>query len=522
MPRTPSRFLTVLLTAAACGVAAAPASASSINVTRAPAPPSAVLNDGNKALVYTADIDFTGSAPDRYTVDVRAMSSGDCLSSSNPRPAWFGTESRSFSLQSVAGTGYSTGTQSLPIPSGATEGRHCLLVSYFEQDKVVFSSRAAVAFDIARATGTVVLMSYEDANGDGQRQPGERGLPGWAWSLLAGNDTYRYLTAADGTFTLPQAPFGSYRVSELDPVGNAEGWQATTSRSASFTLAADETRRVEVGHIRPTSICGRVFVDANSNGRVDVDERAMSDVSLWLSGRTGTGSSVTRTTNTDSNGQYCFGDLRPGSYEVSERVPGGHLATFDKDGPANGNDFIGPIALISGTPSADNDFGVAPTVKAPEPTPPPLINPAPAPTPRPPAKPKPTRTPQTKLCIGKEAGRVKVRQGKSVTWTIRVRNCGNHRARKVAVTDPLLGDTTLGRHRGATLVRGALVWRIGTMKPGRARTLKVTMRFDRDARRGRHVNRVSAKAANAKTARASASVRVTAKPRPPKRVAVTG
>lgn len=494
MPATATSALRALIAAAAlCLVSAAPAAASTISLSRSPAPPATLRNDGTQALSWNASIDFGGSAPDRYTVDVRAQDGGDCLEASNTRPAWFGASSQPVSLAGASGS-YSTGSRALAIPTTASYGRYCLIVSYFEQSKTVFSSRAAVAFDVSDSVGSVVLVSYEDLNGDGRRQDAEPGLPGVGWQLTAptptrSTQTTSYSTATDGTVTVPDSIAGSYTAAQ-QPLGG--GWTVTADAAQNFALRANATARVEVGQARPTQICGRVYDDVNASDSFDAADTPLSSVSVEMTGRPAVGRAVTAQAATAADGIYCLDGVLPGSYTVTESIPTGYAATFDADGAANGLNHIEQVTVISGVPSAANDFAVASTRAAAH-----ADHPSSAGT-----------HARARLCVTKQASRRRVSQGGAVTWTIRVRNCSKRRAVGVTVTDPLASDMTLRAHHGGRVRAGTLVFDLGTIKPAKAKTVRFTVRADAAARPGRRIDRAAARASNAPPARATARVRV--------------
>ena len=502
MTRTPINALRALLTAAAFAlIAAAPASAAELSLARTPAPPESVVNDGNDFLRWNSSVTFMGTSPMRLTYDVRAGEDCAAPASTNPRPSWYTAGQQEINLTGQAGqASYSTGLMALTIPNGAAPGRYYLVTRYY--DSIGMANCDSAAFDLAQATGQIEMVSYHDLNGDGTRQPNEPGLSGWDWQMFApaingiNRDRYDYKTSGDGSVqpSVSKAPTGDYQLAELLPNPNPENWTLTTPASTGFTLHAGETKRVQVGQLKPTSLCGHVFVDVNNNAAIDAADKTFAGVAVRLDGRTGLGAAVGNSTTTDATGAYCFTGLMPGSYQVTETLPADYVPTFDRDGAGNGLNVITPITLVSGTPSADNDFALAQVI----------------------------RIPQTKLCLTKKADRKSVRQGGQVRWTLKVRNCGTAPARQATVNDPLLASTTLGKHTGATLVRGELIWRAGDLKVGETRTFTFTVRFDRDARRGTHTNRATASAANAATVKAQASVKITATKRKPKVIAVTG
>jgi Icc-related predicted phosphoesterase len=95
----------------------------------------------------------------------------------------------------------------------------------------------AAAFPRAQSTAPITGVVFEDANGNGQRDAGERGLAGVAVS----NQRDVVATAADGTYSMPLGPYGLVFVSV--PEGYAavgDFWRAlsaTPASAADFALA---------------------------------------------------------------------------------------------------------------------------------------------------------------------------------------------------------------------------------------------------------------------------------------------
>ncbi len=107
-------------------------------------------------------------------------------------------------------------------------------------------------------------------------------------------------------------------------------------------LVSSDIVFVDFGNFRPASIHGYKFEDINGNG-VDDDEPRLAGVDITLND--GLNPSITMTT--DSNGDYWFSNLLPGTYTVTETAPTGSTQTTAN--PA-------PITLLSGdviTPADD-------------------------------------------------------------------------------------------------------------------------------------------------------------------------
>ncbi|MDO8187606.1 trypsin-like serine protease [Conexibacter sp. JD483] len=127
--------------------------------------------------------------------------------------------------------------------------------------------------------------------------------------------------------------------------------------------------------------------------------------------------------------------------------------------------------------------------------------------PAPPAPPVRRTTPRPSLRLTVTVPRGKVRKGARVTHAIKVVNRGNAAARGVVVCDsPGKGLSVAKAPRKARRVRGRVCVTLGTIKPGAARRVEVTLKVAGRASRGAHVNAVTLSAANA--ARRSVTARV--------------
>ena len=114
-----------------------------------------------------------------------------------------------------------------------------------------------------------------------------------------------------------------------------------------------------------------------------------------------------------------------------------------------------------------------------------------------PIVPTPTPAAETSLCISSQSSRPRVRQGSSVSWTVRVRNCGRNAAENVVLSNRLLRNSTLRTNSiGGSLVDRSLLWDVGALSPGESRTFRFSTRVQRDAALGRRQNRACATAGN--------------------------
>ncbi|MGH9766673.1 MAG: SdrD B-like domain-containing protein [Blastocatellia bacterium] len=109
----------------------------------------------------------------------------------------------------------------------------------------------------------------------------------------------------------------------------------------------------------PTAtISGRVINDANSNFKIDANEQPIPGVTIRLTGRAGSGVDVSAETQTNSNGEYIFREVLPGSYRVTEINLPGYLDTAVLPGANNTAIDLNNIGavLAAGDNSVENNF----------------------------------------------------------------------------------------------------------------------------------------------------------------------
>jgi uncharacterized repeat protein (TIGR01451 family) len=175
---------------------------------------------------------------------------------------------------------------------------------------------------------------------------------------------------ASKTITITVAVSSNF-VGTLYNTANVQGNETETNLNNNDD---DETTLVQA---QPSSIGGTVYVDKNKNGVFDAGESVLKNVVVTLKGTDMSGNFVTKTTTTDTNGNYRFSDLVAGTYRLVETQPnfykdgqesigthGGY--TGENPGPLSiPNDvttneikdlFLG-IELGSGVQANDYDFG---------------------------------------------------------------------------------------------------------------------------------------------------------------------
>ncbi|MGD9696477.1 MAG: SdrD B-like domain-containing protein [Thermoleophilia bacterium] len=408
------------------------ASAIGISLNRAPAPPQAIQRG-----VGTEQMDFSityQTVAHSYQVLIQDPAGNIVQSTTNPAA---GQPSPINSTAAYA------------PPLGAPEGRYRATVNFFSGSGSLESS-ALVTFDVAAQLGTLQVVKYEDLNGDGVRQAGEPGVPGWVFNLTnpQGNDSV-VQTGPDGTVTIPNVPAGTWQVAEVVD----QGWVPTSPPNGVGTVVVppNGVGTFLAGNVRPAPISGTVYMDANRNGRLDPGEVGRGGVKLTLTGtRPVAGAIAPKDVISNADGTYLFPDNMPGTYAVEISTPGGLTLTSAK--------VISNIQITSGVGSPNNNFGLAQ----------PGGTTAGGPTPN----------------IGiTKTGPSTARPSTVFDYSIVVRNRSNFTARNVEVTDLLPDTLTLvSIPSGATIRNGVITWDVGDLAGGASKTLTIRVRVNPNTR----------------------------------------
>ncbi len=447
---------------------AVPAVASAVGITlnRAPAPPQAIQRG-----VGIQQVDFS--------ITYQTVAQSWQLRFSDPVGNVVTSETAN-----VAGipSPINAARQFAPTAS-APVGRYRATVDFYSTPSNLEAS-ALVTFDVADALGTLQLIKFEDINGNGTRDVGEPGVPGWTFRLTnPQNNGSVASTGADGTVTIPSVPAGVWTVEEVvDPA-----WVAITPVIGQVTVPVNGMGTFQAGNVRPAPISGVVYIDTNRNGVRDAGEVGRAGVKLTLTGTRPGGITVTtREVLSGADGSYSFPGLLPGSYAVSVAVPGGLTATSPRQ--------ITGIGITSGTGSPNNNFGLASGGGG-----------------------SAQGGPTPNIGITK-TGPATARAGSTFTYRITVRNRSSFPATNVEVTDLVPATLTLVRiPSGATIRNGVVTWRVGTLAAGGSKTLSMPVRVNPNVT-GTIRNTATVTADNLPPRRSTATTRVTG----PKPVARTG
>ena len=191
------------------------------------------------------------------------------------------------------------------------------------------------------------VFVFVDLNGDGKYTPGPTaGTPGEPYTISGPSGGYEFHLGKDGT----------YSVLEIVP----PNFTMTTAAPAPVTVAGGASvAGPDFGnHPNPPPpppqigyIAGRVFLDANSNGKLDAGEHGMFGVRVYDdangNGKYDTGE---RFTYSAKNGRYGL-VLPAGQHSIQEVVPAGYMQTA---GP-------GTITIVAGQGLVDQNIGNATT-----------------------------------------------------------------------------------------------------------------------------------------------------------------
>ncbi len=214
---------------------------------------------------------------------------------------------------------------------------------------------------------------YYDKNNDGIRQSGETLIAGTTITLVASDgSTQTTTTDANGYYEFTNLMPGTYTVKETQPAGYLDGKDKEGTKGGtvvndpavdqiqSITLVAgDNSQNNDFGELKPSSIAGHVYFDANNNGTFDSGESPITGVTVKLTGFANNGP-VNLQTTTDSTGSYKFSNLLPGTYAITEVQPVGYNDGLDKigtPGGTQGNDTFTDIVLPAEFDGVNNDFG---------------------------------------------------------------------------------------------------------------------------------------------------------------------
>ncbi|MEY2410168.1 MAG: large repetitive protein, partial [Verrucomicrobiota bacterium] len=285
----------------------------------------------------------------------------------------------SYRLRFVAPSGYSftlpdLGSDDLDSDANAISGvTACVILGSGETNRTMDAGvfRPACLGDFV----------WEDLNGNGLQDVGEPGIPNVilrAMDCVSGSVIAITTTGPNGEYLFCGLLPGSYRVEVVLPanynitisnVGTndcADSDALGTRLTDCVVLASGQTNLcVDIGLKRPAALGDFVWEDLNNNGRQDVGEPGISNVTVRLLDCATM--NVLATATTDATGYYLFTNLSPGIYKIGFVPPAGYVfapanaAGVPDDADSDADMVTGTTAcytLLSGQTDLSADAGL--------------------------------------------------------------------------------------------------------------------------------------------------------------------
>ena len=207
-----------------------------------------------------------------------------------------------------------------------------------------------------------------DVTGDCEKNPDTPGISGVVMHLLNADGTVIATTTTDvnGNYKFDNLVAGAYTVLEEQPagwleddahVGSAGGLVVNDDKIAQIALTTNiNAVHYDFCEVLPVSISGHVGIDTIGGQTANSTMPPISGVTMQLLDSAG---NVIGTTTTDTNGNYAFTGMAPGTYGVRELQPIGYFDGDTEAGSKGGtvaDDRITSVVLLSGMHATDYDF----------------------------------------------------------------------------------------------------------------------------------------------------------------------
>jgi len=155
--------------------------------------------------------------------------------------------------------------------------------------------------------GTIGGVVFDDANGNGVKDAGELGIGG----VVATYDGIAVTTAGDGFYLFSGVAAGNHIVWTAD----VPGFVHTTPGLVAVPLAPGGSATANFGFMARGQVSGQCFQDLDGDGEQDAGEPGVVC--------TATLASEPRTTLSNPNGFFYFGDVESGAHTLSTILPAG-------------------------------------------------------------------------------------------------------------------------------------------------------------------------------------------------------
>lgn len=248
------------------------------------------------------------------------------------------------------GNGGTTGVQTVDTGTytvSETAGTGTSLSDYssayacYDGNTVVASGTATVSASFTVATGQDVVCTFTntkyssisgtkwETNSD-STHIGATGLSGWTIELFDSNNKLigTQTTGSDGSYSFTNLLGGtSYTLLEV----LQSGWTQIVHPGTVNLAVGQNSAGNDFGNFKNATIKGYKWNDENGDGKHQKSEPKLAGWTIDLYDSAGV---QIGTTTTDSNGNYSFSDIAPGTYKVCEVLQSGWIQTYPatKDG----------------------------------------------------------------------------------------------------------------------------------------------------------------------------------------------
>lgn len=216
--------------------------------------------------------------------------------------------------------------------------------------------------------GVIGNYVWEDTNANGIQDGSEKGIEDVTVELYKTDNTLVKTTKTDvnGLYKFDDLVLGDYYIKFVKSAGFEVSKIYSTEDKAIDSDATSDGKTVSIkvvagtddmswdaGMYKYSSVGDYVWNDINVDGKQDTYEKGIPNISVILTDAMGN----TKSTVTDANGKYIFGNLVPGDYSISivkTTLPFSLLECFELDKTLNNKVTF---TLVSGEGKNDVDFG---------------------------------------------------------------------------------------------------------------------------------------------------------------------
>jgi protocatechuate 3,4-dioxygenase beta subunit len=250
-----------------------------------------------------------------WTIDVLNSAGGivaTTTTDANGNYSFTGLAVAAYTVEEITQSGWVI-TQPLPNPPGT----YSLPAASGSYPNLDFGN-----FQTVRVSGNI----YNDLNGNGQQDPGDPALSGWTVDVVNAGGTVVGSAVSNGlgNYTITGIGPGTFTLQEVVQ----SGWIITQPTNPShYTFTSTSGSNVTggiFGNFKTTSVSGDVYNDLNGDGLRQPGEPGLQGWTIDLLNSAG---GVVATVTTDSNGNYTFTGVGPGTYQVAEVVQAGWVQT---------------------------------------------------------------------------------------------------------------------------------------------------------------------------------------------------